>query len=55
MTSSTNIDELVKRLHQKKEEYSILGKEIENSAKEVCVLFVDLSDSTSMKNRRVSR
>jgi len=50
MSETKNIDELVALLRSKRAELAALGKEIQASASETVVAFVDLSNSTAIKN-----
>lgn len=49
MDTPKNIDELVRRRREKRAELAEIGREIKSSARDVVVLFIDLSDSTTMK------
>jgi class 3 adenylate cyclase len=50
MSETKNIDDLVTLLRSKRAELTALGNEIESSASETVVAFVDLSSSTELKN-----
>ena len=47
-----NIDELVETRHRKKEELLVIGQEIASSVRPIVVAFVDLAESTQMKQDR---
>jgi class 3 adenylate cyclase len=49
MDTTKNIDDLVRRRREKRAELAEIGSEIMSSARDVVVLFIDLTDSTAMK------
>lgn len=50
MADTKEIDSLVRLLRDKRSELLALGEEIESSAAQTAVLFIDLSNSTDLKN-----